>query len=154
MNKMQRLYKWAFWSCFGGVAMVACFVILPLNVFRAVTSVPSASTSRLVVFVAFCGAVLTLVALVVAWLVPLYANVMDRKERVKRLVQICRCGRWVMFYANWPLLLWRKAIKPVGLYIGGATAVALLALGLFFSSLTKASREEDKEDSWLDKFYG
>ena len=153
MNTMERLYKGAFWSCFWGMAMFGYFIILPLDVIRAMTF-RSVSTPRFVVFVVFCGLALTLIALVLAWLVPLYANVMDRRERAKRLVQICRSGRWVMFYANWPVLLWRKVLKPASLYLAGGAAVAGLAIGLWWASQTKASKAEDEEDSWVDRLVG
>lgn len=149
---IERLYKEAFWSWFGGIAMFGYLIILPLDVIRAMTSVQSVSIPRLAVFIVFCGTALTLIALVLAWLIPLYANVMDSRERVKRLVQICRGGRRVMFYVNWPGFLWRKVLKPAGLYIGGGAVVAVLAFGLLLSSLTKANREEDEEDSWMDAF--
>jgi len=148
---MERLYKEAFWRCFGGMAMVSYFIILPLDVIRIVMSFHPIDGLRLAVFIISSAAFLTLIAWVLAWLVPLYANVIDRAERARRLMQICRSGRWVMFYANWPLLLWQKVFKPAGLYVGGFIAVALFALGLWLSSLTK---EEEKEDSWIDAWLG
>ena len=154
MNNMERLYKAAFWSCFGGAVMVGYLIILPLDVIRIVTSVHSVPIPRFIVFTAFCGIVLALIALVLAWLVPLYANVMDRGERARRLVQICRSGRWVMSCANWPFFLWRKVFKPTGQYLAGGAAVAGLMMGLWWASRTKASREEDEQDSWLDNIYG
>lgn len=153
MNTMELLYKEAFRSCFWGVAMAGSFVILPVEIGIMASNNPH-EILQLAVFAVFGSFCFTSLAFVLACLIPLYANVMDGRERVKRLVQICRVGRWVMSHANWPVFLWRKVLKPTGLYIGGVIAVAGLALGLWLSSMTKASREEDKADSWIDAWLG
>jgi len=154
MNNIERLHKRTFWSCFWGIATISSFIILPLGILPIALSGHAFSGLRLTVFVAGCWFIGIGIALLFAELVPLYANVIDRKERVRRLVQLCRFGEGMASCANWPLLLWQKVFKPAGLYVGGFIAVALFALGLWLSSLTKASKEEEKEDSWIDAWLG
>ena len=154
MNNMEWLHKRTFGSCFCGVATIGSFVILPLGILPIALFGHAFSSLRLAVFTAGCWLVCIGIALLFAQLAPLYANIIDRREHVRRLVQLCRLGEVMAFYANWPLLLWRKVLKPAGLYIAGGAAIAGLVIGLWLASRTKASREEDREDSWLDKTLG
>lgn len=142
---MERLYREAFWSCFGGIALFGNLVILPVEIGIMASNNPY-EISQIAVFAVFGAFCFTSLAFVLACLISLYANVMDRRERSKRLVQICRSSRWAMFYANWPILLWRKVFNPMFLYMSESIIVVFFMLVLLVSCMTKASREEDKED--------
>lgn len=113
--EMKALYEKAFWSCFWGVAMIGNFAVLPLVIVRIMMSNDTYNEVQLSIFLTLCAFLFVGVAFVVAWVVPLYANVFDRMERVRRLVQICRFGQWMMFYANAVGLLivfWQKVLEP------------------------------------------
>lgn len=126
---MERLYKQAFWSCFGGLVLFDIFVLLLVDVILLLFNYGFNAT-RLSVFIAFGAFCFTVIAFVWAWLAMLYANVMDRKVRVQRLVSLCRLGRWAMLNAN-PVgrparFLWKKALVPFGVGLGWRLSFLLM----------------------------